>query len=150
MIKVGVRDEHEVDGRKVAGPEAGVAEALHRAVPERPVWVDDHIHAADLGEETRMAEPSDTELVHGRQRQFVDDATWFARSEDAGDEHLAEELQVSLPPSFRGSEADVVFIPLAASEDALPIGLTQESWPSVVRSGVMNHLGGGMPDYYGK
>ena len=55
VIKVGVRDEHEIDGWKVAGPEAGVAEARHGAVPERPVRVDDHIHAADLGEETRMA-----------------------------------------------------------------------------------------------
>ena len=97
-----------------------------------------------------MAEPGDAELVHQSDRYLVDDASRFARSEDAGDEDLAEELQVSLAPAFGGAETDVVFIAVAAIEEALPLGPAQESGPSVVRSGVVNHRGGELPDYYGK
>src|SRR5579859_6036476 len=55
MIEVRVRNQYQIDGRKVGDAKAGTAQALEHKEPAREIRIDHYALAADLHEETGMA-----------------------------------------------------------------------------------------------
>ena len=65
MIEVGVRNQHQVDGRKIGDAQAGTAQALQHEQPAREVGIDDDALAANLHEEAGVADEGDAEFSVG-------------------------------------------------------------------------------------
>lgn len=63
VVEVGVGDEHEINFRHIAEPQAGVALAFDGAVPHGPVGVDDYRVSRKLEEKGSVADPSDANAV---------------------------------------------------------------------------------------
>ena len=62
MVEVGVRDEDDVHGRKVAETQAGLAKTFEDKEPAGEVGVDDDVAASDLEEEAGMSNEGDAEF----------------------------------------------------------------------------------------
>jgi hypothetical protein len=62
MIEVGVRDQHEVNVRKIVDLQPRHFHALHDLQPVRPVRVDQHVEAACPDQKRRVSNPSDANL----------------------------------------------------------------------------------------
>ena len=63
MIKMGVRDENEVDGGKVVVGESGVAEPPNDKKPVGPVRIDKNVAMGSLNQEGSVADPGDADLA---------------------------------------------------------------------------------------
>src|SRR5260221_5110631 len=71
MIEMRVRDQHQIDRRKVSDPQAGLAQALQHKKPAGEIGIDDDIFAAYLQEKTGMAYEGHAHLPVGRQDRTV-------------------------------------------------------------------------------
>jgi hypothetical protein len=63
MIKMGVRDENEVDGGKVVVRESSVAEAPNDKKPVGPIRIDKNVAMGPLNQEGSVADPGDADLA---------------------------------------------------------------------------------------
>src|SRR5450432_315373 len=89
MIEVRVRDQHKVDRRQVGDAQAGAAQAFQYEEPAGEVGIDDDVLAANLQEETGVADEGDAEFSVGHQARLVRLAvTW----RDGGSTHQASEI----------------------------------------------------------
>ena len=95
-----MRHEDKVDGRKIMRPDAGMAQTLHRAVPECPVGVDGDVDSAHLAKKASMPEPRYRDLAGFCDWQKAEALAWPTGRKQGGNEHLIEELDVSLAPPF--------------------------------------------------
>jgi hypothetical protein len=121
VIEMRVRDQNQVDRRQVMRVEAGVAKTLHRAMPERPVRIDEDVSAFHLHQEARVSQPRDPDLMRGRVGHRIDLMPWLARGEQGWNQDVAEELKIALLPALLWQEPHLVLIfhPLVA-KPALP------------------------------
>ena len=62
MIKMGMRDENEVDGGKMVVGESGVAEAANDKKPVGPVGIDKNVAMGSLNQKGGVADPGDADL----------------------------------------------------------------------------------------
>jgi hypothetical protein len=65
VVKMGVGDEHNVDGREIAKLDSRLAQAFENEEPTREIGIDYDIFTADLEEEAGVADESDTHLPVG-------------------------------------------------------------------------------------
>ena len=63
MIKMGMRDENEVDGGKMVVGESGVAEAANDKKPVGPVGIDKNVAMGSLNQKGGVADPGDADLA---------------------------------------------------------------------------------------
>lgn len=63
MIKMGMRDEDEVDGRKVVVGQPGVAEPPNDKKPVGPVRIDKNVAMGSLNQEGSVADPGNADLA---------------------------------------------------------------------------------------
>jgi hypothetical protein len=55
MVEVGMRNQHQVDGRKVAQLYSGLSQTLQHKQPAGKIGIDDDVLSTDLDEEAGMA-----------------------------------------------------------------------------------------------
>src|SRR5580658_5638502 len=65
VIEVGVRNQHEIDGRQIGDAQAWTAQAFQDEKPAREIGVDHDALPADLHEETGVADEGDAEFSVG-------------------------------------------------------------------------------------
>jgi len=63
MIKVGVRDEHDIHRRKIAQAQPGPTKSFQNEKPAGKVGIDNYVHPADLQEEAGVADKRDTQIA---------------------------------------------------------------------------------------
>jgi hypothetical protein len=107
VVEMGVGHEHQIDFRQPVQIEAGMAAAFHRAVPFRPVGIDDHRVAGELQEKRGVADPGDAHLVAGGGVEHRFEHVTSGAAEHAGNDVMAEETQVSRRPAALGHQAGV-------------------------------------------
>src|ERR1700720_3562380 len=71
MIEVSVGNEHQVNGREILNLQAGPAQAFQHKQPAGKIGINDDVLAADLQEETGMADESQPQLTVESQLRFV-------------------------------------------------------------------------------
>ena len=89
VVEVGMCNQHQVNGRQIAHPQARLPQTLEDEEPARKVGIDDNILAANLEEETGMTDESYAHLAAGRQLGLVGVA---GPGSDRGAPHQAAEL----------------------------------------------------------
>ncbi len=62
MVEVGMRHQHQIDGRQVVNLDAGMFDALDHLQPLGPVRVDQHAVLRRLHEKGGMSDPCDAHL----------------------------------------------------------------------------------------
>ena len=107
VVEMRVGDEHQIDFRQAVQVEPGLAAAFHRAVPFRPVGIDDHRVAGELQEERGMADPGDAHLVRIRRREHGFEHVARAAAEHAGHHAVAQEAQVARRPAALRQDAGI-------------------------------------------
>ena len=63
MIKMRVRDQNQIDGRQIAHPNSGTAQALQNKQPAREVGIDHHALPADLHEKAGVTDEGHPEFA---------------------------------------------------------------------------------------
>ena len=71
MVEMRVRDENQIDRRKICDPQPGTPKSLKYKQPAREVGVDHHILAGDLHKKTGMTDKGDTQLSIAGKAWFV-------------------------------------------------------------------------------
>jgi len=71
MIEMSVRNQNEIDGRKIRDTEAGTTKALQYKQPPREVGINDDALSTNLHEEAGMSDKGDTEFTVGGETRFV-------------------------------------------------------------------------------
>lgn len=68
---MGVRDEHDIHGRKVAQVETGLAEPLQNEKPTCEVGIYDDVHSSHLEEKAGVSNESDAQLAALNELRFM-------------------------------------------------------------------------------
>jgi hypothetical protein len=71
MIEMGVRHEHQIDGRKIAHLQPWAPQALQHKKPAREVRVNHRALAANLNQEAGVTDESNTEFSVGGKAWFM-------------------------------------------------------------------------------
>ena len=92
MVKMGMRDQHKIDGRQVVDFHAGLLDAFDDFQPLCPVGINEHAMLGCLDEEGGVADPSDADLA---MLEFGKDglhALALAFREKRRNDHFREEI----------------------------------------------------------
>ena len=71
MIKMGMRDQHQVDGRKVSELHSRLAQTLQHKQPAREIGIDDDVLAAHLDEKAGVPNKRQAQISVADQFGFV-------------------------------------------------------------------------------
>ena len=71
MVEMRVRDENEIDRRKICDPQAGTPKSLQYKEPAREVGIDHYTLSRDLHKETGMTDEGDAKLSIGGEARLV-------------------------------------------------------------------------------
>src|SRR5579863_739641 len=71
MVKMRMRNQHQVEGRKIAQPHSRLTQALQDKQPTRKIRIDDDVLPADLQEKAGVANESYSQLSIADQFRFV-------------------------------------------------------------------------------
>ena len=94
VIEVRMRDQHQVNGRKIGDPHSGSSQALEHKQPPREIWIDDHALSAHLQEEAGMSNEGNAQFSVRGQAWLVGLA---ASPSHGGMAHQTGKLSGSLP-----------------------------------------------------
>ena len=92
MVKMGMRDQHKVNGWQVVDFHARLLDALDNFQPFGPIGIDEHAVLGSLNEERSMADPSDADLPMLKLGKDRLHATAFTLGKQGGDHDLREEI----------------------------------------------------------
>jgi hypothetical protein len=92
MVKMGMCDQHKVNGWQVVDFHAGLLDALDNFQPFGPVGIDEHAVLGSLNEERGMADPSDADLPMLKLGKDRLHATAFTLGKQGGNHDLREEI----------------------------------------------------------
>ena len=93
MIEVSVRDQHQVNRRKVANLHARLAQSLQQEKPTREIWINQNVLAAHLDKETRMPDECQAQIA-------VRYKLWFTSFTRARSHHGVADQSGELAGSF--------------------------------------------------
>src|SRR5579864_545143 len=71
VIEVGVRNQNEIDGRKIRDAKARTAKPLQYEQPPGKIRIDQHALSSNLYEEAGMTDKSDAQFSVGGEARFV-------------------------------------------------------------------------------
>ena len=71
VVEVGVRNEHQIHGRKIANSNPGLPEALEHKQPAGEIGIDDNILSPYLQEEAGVTDKGDAHLPTRNQNRFM-------------------------------------------------------------------------------
>jgi hypothetical protein len=122
MIKVSVRNEHQVNGRQMMNFEAGPFQSFDHLEPLRPVRVDQDIDFVSLKEKRGVTNPSDADFTFVKFWKLRRDLATGAfdeqrRNQDAGKE-------IAFMPVRSRTQSDTRRIPHLRDRRTIPRRLT--------------------------
>ena len=62
VIEVGVRNQNQIDRRKIGNPESRTAQALQHKQPARKIGIDEDVQPANLHEETGVTDEGEPQF----------------------------------------------------------------------------------------
>ena len=113
-----VRNENEIDLRKIVDFATGASETFHEKNPVSEIGINQEIQIGELAEERGVADPGDGDLSFHQLRECWGMAMSVAGSEPAFPDHLIEEsagIEMVARGKFLERPGNAAFTPVGSS-----------------------------------
>lgn len=105
VVEMGVGHQHQIDFRQAVQVESGMSLAFHRAMPFRPVGINDHRVSGELQEKRGVPDPGNAHLFGSRRLQHRLQHVALPLAEHPGHDPVAQKQIIARGPALLGQDS---------------------------------------------